>query len=64
MLRWMEEPLGEAFVDVVLSPNNFVEKRYGQEVATASYRISETWEPFMPLNGISQIEIIHRGGPL
>ncbi|MHB1654555.1 MAG: hypothetical protein ACYCVD_19095 [Desulfitobacteriaceae bacterium] len=37
MLRWTEEPLGEAIVDAVLSLNNLVEKRYGQEVATASY---------------------------
>lgn len=47
MLRWTEEPLGEAIVDVVLSLNHLVEERYGQEVATASYsQIGPTLKTF------------------
>ena len=47
MLRWTEEPLGDAIVDVVLSLNTLVEERYGQEVATASYsHVGSTLQTF------------------
>ncbi|MCM3764663.1 hypothetical protein [Neobacillus niacini] len=37
VLRWTEEPIGEKFVDIVVSINEQTQKLYGQETATASY---------------------------